>query len=76
MNYFQVELETYEISTLRQLLLMRDGMLYRTIMEGFVCFRYNLRRNNRSIDVETIRAMILETILDKLYDETMIRNYD
>ena len=71
MQQFQLELERFSLDTLRQFLLMRDQMLYRTVLEGFSCFRYNTRRNARSITVEELRSIIFETIMDKLFDEQL-----
>ena len=73
MRRFISELESLNIEGLQQLLMMRDQCLYRAISEGFGTFRHNTRSNLRAINVEELRSIILEVLLDKIYNEQLER---
>ena len=73
MRRFILELELLSIEGLQQLLVMRDQVLYRAVSEGFGSFRYNTRTSLRSIQIEDLRAMILEVLMDKIYNQQLRR---
>lgn len=73
MRRFALELERLNIDGLQQLLMMRDQCLYRAVSEGFATFQHNTRSNLRAITVEELRSMILEVLMDKIYNQQLER---
>ena len=51
-----------------------DALLFNSLLEGLRINRYNTRRSmTRNLSISTVRTLIQETILDKVYDEMMTK---
>ena len=67
------ELYAMTLEGLKTLQCLSDTLLYKTLKEGLKINRYRCRRSmTQNISIETIRSMIQEAIVDKLYDEIIM----
>ena len=68
------EVESMDVEGLKALQVLPDNLLWRTLAEGLKINRYRCRRSvTANMPISDIRELIQETILDKIYDEVLVK---